>query len=177
MIVTKEMVAKQCTRMANWKAPGMDGVQGFWLKKLTSLHERIAEQLSLIVNRDASLPHWLTLGRTILCHKDPKKGNAVDIFRPISCLPMMWKLLTGAIANNVYEHLENNELLTEEQKGCRRRTRGTKDQLLIDKAILMDCKRRHTNMAMAWIDYKKAYDMVPHSWVVECWRCLGLPKM
>ena len=54
MIVTKEMVAKQCTRMANWKAPGMDGVQGFWLKKLTSLHERIAEQLSLIVNRDTS---------------------------------------------------------------------------------------------------------------------------
>ena len=176
MIVTKEMVAKQCTRMANWKAPGMDRVQGFWLKKLTSLHERIAEQLSLIVNRDASLPHWLTLGRTILCLKDPKKGNAVDNFRPISCLPMMWKLLTGVIADNVYEHLENNELLPEEQKGCRRRTRGTKDQLLIDKAILMDCKRRHTNMAMAWIEYKKAYDMVPHSWVVECLEMFGIAK-
>ena len=21
---------------------------------------------------------------------------------------------------------------------------------------------------MAWIDYKKAYDMVPHSWIIEC---------
>ena len=21
---------------------------------------------------------------------------------------------------------------------------------------------------MAWIDYKKAYDMVPHSWIKEC---------
>ena len=21
---------------------------------------------------------------------------------------------------------------------------------------------------MAWIDYRKAYDMVPHSWIVEC---------
>ena len=176
VIITKEMVTKQCTRMPNWKAPGMDGVQGFWLKKLTSLHERIAEQLSLIVDGDASLPQWLTLGRTILCLKDPKKGNAVDNFRPISCLPMMWKLLTGVIADGVYEHLERNELLPEEQKGCRRGTRGTKDQLLIDKAILMDCKRRHTHMAMAWIDYKKAYDMVPHSWVVECLEMFGIAK-
>ena len=137
------------TRMTNWKAPGMDGVQVFWLKKLTSLYERIAEQLSLIVNRDASLPHWLTLGRTSLYLKDPKKWNAVDNFRPISCLPMMWKLLIGVIADNVYENLENNELLPDEQKGCRQRTRSTKDQLLIVKAMLMDCKRRHTHMAMA----------------------------
>ena len=21
---------------------------------------------------------------------------------------------------------------------------------------------------MAWIDYRKAYNMVPHSWIVEC---------
>ena len=33
---------------------------------------------------------------------------------------------------------------------------------------LRDCKRRHTNLAMAWIDYKKAYDMVPHSQISEC---------
>ena len=61
----------------------------------------------------------------------------------------------------VYEvmlkHLE--EILAEEQKGFRRRSRGTKDQLLIDKAILKDCKRRNTNLAMAWIDYRKAYDI------------------
>ena len=27
--------------------------------------------------------------------------------------------------------------------------------------------KRHTNLGMAWIDYKKAYDMVPHSWISE----------
>jgi len=21
---------------------------------------------------------------------------------------------------------------------------------------------------MAWIDYRKAYDMIPHSWIAEC---------
>ena len=31
-----------------------------------------------------------------------------------------------------------------------------------------DRKSRNKNLAMAWIDYKKAYDMVPHLWIIEC---------
>ena len=96
-----------------------------------------------------------------MCLKDHSKGNAVDNFRPISCLPLMWKLVTGVIAEVMYKHLEG--ILPEEQKRCRRGSKGTKGQLLIDQAILKDCKRRHTNPAMSWIDYRKAYDMVPHS--------------
>jgi len=53
-------------------------------------------------------------------------------------------------------------LLPDGQKGCRRNTRGTKDQLLIDKMVLKN-SRRHTSPNMAWIDYKKVYDMVLHS--------------
>jgi hypothetical protein len=32
--------------------------------------------------------------------------------------------------------------------------------------ILKDAKVGK-NLSMAWIDYKKAYDMVPHSWIKE----------
>ena len=66
------------------------------------------------------------------------------------------------------------KLIPEEQKGCRRKSRGTKDQLLIDKTILKDCRKRRTNLAMAWIDYRKAYDYVPHSWILECLDMLGI---
>ena len=48
-----------------------------------------------------------------------------------------------------------------------------KDQLLIDKTVLRDCKRRHTNLAMAWIDYKKPA-MVLHSWISECLEVFGI---
>ena len=27
---------------------------------------------------------------------------------------------------------------------------------------------------MAWIDYRKAYDFVPHSWILECLDMLGI---
>lgn len=36
-----------------------------------------------------------------------------------------------------------------------------KDQLLIDKAILRDCKRRHINLTNTWIDCQKVYDLIP----------------
>ena len=49
----------------------------------------------------------------------------------------------------MYEFIEKNNIFPEEQKGCNRKSRGTKDQLFIDKAVLKDCKVRKTNLGMA----------------------------
>ena len=95
-------------------------------------------------------------GRTVLIQKDTAKGAQASTYRPIACLPMMWKLLIGVTGEKLYHHLERNGLLTDEQKGCRKGSRGTKDQLLVDKAMLKNCWRRLTNLSMAWIDYKKS---------------------
>ena len=107
-------------------------------------------------------------GRTVLCQKDPGKGYAVQDHHRITYLPLTWKLLTGVI-------VEEMKLLPEEQNGCRRESRGIKDQFLIDKTVLKDCKKIHTNSSMAWIDYKKAYDVVPHSCISECMELFGIP--
>ena len=88
----------------------------------------------------------------------------------------MWKLLTGVIAEEMYNYLEREKILPEKQKECKRGSRGTKDQLLIEKTVLKDCKKRHTNLSMTWIDYRKAYDLVPHSWVNECMEMFGIAE-
>ena len=75
----------------------------------------------------------VTRGRTVLIQKDVTKGNIASNYRPITCLPLMWKILTGIITEKVYNSLEERELLPEEQKGCRRGSRGTNDLLFIDK--------------------------------------------
>ena len=64
----------------------------------------------------------------------------------------MWKLFTGLIAEEMYNYLEQEKILPDEQKGCKRGSRGTKDQLLIDKTVLKECKKRQTNLCMGWID-------------------------
>jgi hypothetical protein len=39
-----------------------------------------------------------------------------------------------------------------------------KDQLLISKILLQDCRKTRKNLKIAWIDYHKAFDSVPHRW-------------
>ena len=48
----------------------------------------------------------------------------------------MWKLLTAAIADQIYTHLDQEKLLPEEQKGCRKGSKGTNDLLFIDRAAI-----------------------------------------
>ena len=71
---------------------------------------------------------------------------------------------------------DQEKLLPEEQKGCRKGSRGTNDLLYIDRAVIKEIKSRNKNLAMAWIDYKKAYDMVPHSWIIECLDLFGVAE-
>ena len=49
VVITEEMVKKQAKKMENWTAPGKDEVHGFWIKHLTSLHPRIAQQLNQLL--------------------------------------------------------------------------------------------------------------------------------
>ena len=105
----------------------------------------------------------MVTGKTLLCVKKIQKGNFVSNFRPVTCLPLIWKLLTGILAEELYKHIEKANPLPWEQNGCRKGSRGTKYQLLIDKMIVKDCKRRLTSLAVARIEYYKACDMVSHS--------------
>ena len=138
-----DIVIKQLRKIANWKAPGPDGLQGFWLKSFTSCIERIDLQLQDCLTT-FQIPEWFTIGRTTLILKDKEKGNIASNFRPITCLPLMWKLCIGIMGDGLYNHLEEKRLLPEEQKGCRKKSRGTRDQLLIDKMVISNCKRRQT---------------------------------
>ena len=95
-------------------------------------------------------------------------------YRPITCLPTTFKIVTAIIAEAIQNHMEQNGLIPEEQKGNHRKSRGTKDQLLIDKMILRNAKRRKTNLNVAWIDYKKAFDSLPYSWSTKSLEMLGV---
>ena len=111
--------------------------------------------------------------KTTLVHK---KGpaNIAKNYRPITCLPTYYKLLTMIFTDQVYEHVIKYDILPLEQKGVRRKARGCKDQLLLDKVIMENAKKRSRNLSMMWIDYKKAYDSVPHSWIIECLKMYKL---
>ena len=81
--------------------------------------------------------------------KDKEKGKAASNYRPSTCLPLVWKLLTGVIAEKIYGYLDTNLLLPQKQKGCRRKSRGMNDLLSIDKIITREVQMRKQNLSMA----------------------------
>ena len=46
---------------------------------------------------------------------------------------------------------------------------------MIDKQILKYCKKHHRNLVMKWINYKKAYDMMPHGSIIEAMEMVRIP--
>ena len=118
--------------------------------------------------QDAQIPDWMTKGKTKLIQKDSSKGTAPNNYRPITCLPMMWKILTAQIREEIYYPLRSRGLFPEEEKGCHTGSRSRAELHYTDQHILNETKTRQKNLAMAWIDDKKAYDMVLQSWIINC---------
>ena len=70
------------------------------------------------------------------------------------------------LAQHVKKHIVQNDLWDKSQMGRCEKVLGTVDQLLIDNAIMREVRDHHLNLAVAYYDYQKAYDMVHHDW--EC---------
>ena len=64
-------------------------------------------------------------------------------------------------------HINANKIILNEQKGNRSNTYDTIDQLIINKMVMDNVKLKQRNISTAWIDYKKAFDSVPHDWIIE----------
>ena len=77
---------------------------------------------------------------------------------------MTWKILTAQIRKEIYDSLINCKLFPKEQKGYCKGTRGAE----LPYIIFNESKAKRKNLAMAWIDNKKANDTFPQSWIIYC---------
>jgi len=85
--------------------------------------------------------------------------------------PVYWpghihKILTAALTNRIYNHLVRNNILPEEKKGCHRKSKECKDQMLVSKMIKSLVKKHQRHLYMAWADYKKTFDSLCHTWII-----------
>ena len=149
-------------KIANCETLGLNGFHGFCFKKFTPVHNRLATERHKYIQK-SEIPEWMTKRKSTLIQKDRLKGTVPNKYRPITCLPMMWKILRAKIREKICYILINHWILSDKQKGYRKRVRGTEELIYIYQHILNESKTRRENLAMAWIDYKKAYDMVPQS--------------
>ena len=119
----------------------------------------------MVITEPKKIPQWLANDITYLLPKSDETNNPKN-YRPITCLITM--LLTSILTEYIYSFLIDSGLFPDEQNRCERGSYGCKDQLLINKMILENCYHRNTKLSIAWIDYKKVFDSVPHSWIEKC---------
>ena len=143
--ITIDEVRTAIKNAKNWTSPGLDKIPNFWLKNIDKLHADLAREYNTILKEPDKCPEWLTQGLTFLIPKSNDTNEAKN-YRPITCLPTMYKTLTSIITDRTYLHLEDNRLLPNEQKGCKLGSYGCKDQLLVNKMIMEDCKTRKKNL-------------------------------
>ena len=72
-------------KLSNWKAPGIDQAQNFWLKYLTALYLMMLDLFNANIKNLKDAPLWLTCGQAIPIHKKGGTSNT-KYYRPITCL-------------------------------------------------------------------------------------------
>lgn len=158
--------------LPNWKAAGPDRVYNFFIKKLTTLHNKLIYAICKAVKQPDTIPESFYTGITYLI---PKKDNAKapDELRPITCLPNMYKLISKVNTEILYEACELNNVISNNQMGARRRCLGAKQQALTNKYIN---ERNEHLLKTSWIDIRKAFDSVNHQYLIDCLNEIRIPE-
>lgn len=139
---------KHVISMITWlNSPCFDRIHGVCCKQLTTCYGRISGEIPELLENGA-VPEWLMVVKTVFTMKVAEKGRITNNFRLAACLPLMWKLPTGIFAW-IYDHILQDSLLSDKEKTCRKKSRGTKDRLLIDKAVLGNCRRASNRAAVS----------------------------
>ena len=95
--------------------------------------------------------------------------------RPIGCQNTLYKVYTSLLAHFIQDHCVSNNIMAPAHGGGKPGTWGCVNQLLINKHITNEVKQKRRNLACVWLDYQKAYDSIPHSWMLEALRLAKVP--
>ena len=63
-------------------------------------------------------------------------------------------------------HCDQNNIIISEQVAGKKGVWGCVEQLLLNKAVLSEVKKKRRNIFTVWLDYKKVFDSVPHEWLL-----------
>ena len=118
-----------------------------------------------ILQNPETAPEWLTEGATYLLPKSQEIQNPKN-YRPITCLTTTYKILTSIITERMYTFLEKTRSFSRAERMQAKFLRMQRSAP-VNKMILENCRKKNRNLSTAWIDYKKAFDSVPHEWILK----------
>ena len=62
-------ITSYLSKAHNWKSPGSDQIQNYWLKAFPATHRHIIKNFNAIIEEPEKAPDWLTTGIIYLIPK------------------------------------------------------------------------------------------------------------
>ena len=106
-----------------------------------------------------------------------KSGDHTDVknYRPISVLPFLSKTAERHVHNALYNFLYENDLIYIRQSGFRSKKSTETALIKIIDDLLFDLDNDRVS-GMVLVDYRKAFDMIDHTLLLEKLEVYGLSR-
>jgi hypothetical protein len=171
--ISLEEVAEIISSMKERKAPGIDDVSPFMIKRGGNT---IVVSITKLFNRiysEGRIPQPWFVSRIIPIPKKTGRSLQVNEFRPISLLPVTGKILEKLINKRLTITCEKLNWLPNFQKGFRAGKSTLDNLILLQQEIHTTFKKKQVMIA-AFLDIKKAYDCVCRPKLVQMLEDFGL---
>ena len=167
IFVEKELKLVQCRKAAGWDnfPPGI-------LKDVTY---PLSSPLTYLINLSLStglVPTDWKNAKVTPIHKEGTTDNNNN-FRRISVLTACSKILQRAVHKKLIEHLESNDLLSENQFGYRKQRSTELATVLLTDNIWKAVDKGNIARVL-YVDLSKAFDTLSHSVLLEKLKSLGI---
>ena len=147
------------------KAAGIDKVPAELIKDGAN---EIAAPLTFLINtslQSGIFPTSEKIAKITPLYKSGDRTN-IDNYRPISVLNIISKTVERAVYNQLSEYLEENNLLSDQQYGFRRK-RSTRDAVTkLSDEIRENMDKSYVTGAL-FMDMRKAFDTVNHNCLLQ----------
>ncbi|MBN3285380.1 YTX2 protein, partial [Polyodon spathula] len=167
--LTMQELTEAVTQMSPGKAPGIDGLQAEFYKKLWPV---IGEDLFRVLQeciREGELP--LSCRRAVITLL-PKKGDLKELknWRPVSLLCSDYKIFSKALANRLRECIHT--VVHKDQSYCIP-GRTIFDNIFLIRDFLTASNLFNLDLGIISLDQEKAFDRVDHKYLVKTLQSFG----
>ena len=171
-----ELLTEILKRAANNRTLGRDQTVMYWIKKLTACHPYMVNIMESLLKGQMQVPQWLSLTKTNLL---PKNANThkPENYRPIALQNNLYKVYTSILNHFITDHCQENNIISIEQAAGQKGLWSCTDQLLMNKTLMEETIKGRKNALCIWLDYKKAFDSVLHSWLLKSLELAKVPPL
>ena len=163
---------KLIEKLKNKRSAGPDEISNFLLKKLVDV---VSKPITMIINKsiiEGQISPKLKKAKVVPIHKEENKEVFTN-YRPISLLSSLSKLLEKAIAEQLMNFLEQENILHDRQYGFRRK-RKTSHAVIDLLNEISDNKAENRRSISVFCDLRKAFDMVGHKILMDKLEFYGI---